>query len=199
MHHPLSGEKLAGAVLAAFLSIQVALADPLHKSGMEGNYVHEGSGWIFPRQIGSAERVGAPYTIDGSNDVGAEYAMMADGRRQRTVWVEVYYPDSAASGAKLESASFAMQRDSGTEAAAQLRSQEPFVAAQVTGKKLAYESQAGSRWSTLYFFRTPQWTVTVRSHARSSDTVESKALDEFVRALRWDTLGTDPGDLHRAQ
>jgi hypothetical protein len=198
MHHPLGGEKLAGAVLAAFLSIQVALADPLHKSGMEGDYVHEGSGWIFPRQIGSAERVGAPYTIDGSNDVGAEYAMMADGPRQRTVLVEVYYADSAASGAKLASASLAMQRESGTEAAAQLRSQESFVAAQVTGNKLTYESPADSR-STLYFFRTPQWVVTVRSHARSSDTVESKALDEFVRALRWDTLGTDPGDLHRAR
>jgi hypothetical protein len=160
----------AGAAMLAWLVCsQAGFADPLHKFGPDGGYRHESSGWIFPRHVAGLERVDAPYQIDGNDDVGAEYATVVDGER-RSAQVHVYHADSGASGAKLETAARSTQ--------------EAFAVGEVSGVKVA------DTRSTLYFFQTTAWVVTVRTTAPEAD------LDEFVQALRWDTLGSDAGNLH---
>lgn len=192
MQNRLSMQKSAATILAGLLCVQVSLADPLHKKGGDGAYVHEGSGWIFPRSIGGFERVGMPYTIDGNNDVGAEYASLGNGLR-RTATVDVYYADSAASGANLDSARAALQGRAG--ALSEVRfAIDP--SARITGIKVTATTGSGSSQAALYFFQTRRWVVTVRTQAQGTDTEAVTALDELVRTLRWDTLDTDPGNLH---
>ena len=195
-------QKLAAVMLAWLLSIQASLADPLHKFGNDGAYRHEHSGWIYPRRIGGLELVGAPYTIDGNNDVGAEYARVVDGMRSTAV-VDVYFADSAAIGAQLATAKAAMQTNAMAGGVAELQSEGRFVVDQppeLVGAKASYTSRVGTdgSQSVLYFFQTAAWVVTIRTTAQATDTQAGAALDEFVRALRWDTLGTDPGNLHGA-
>jgi len=195
-------QKLAAVMLAWLLSTQSSLADPLHKFGNDGAYRHEHSGWIFPKHIGGLELVGAPYTIDGNNDVGAEYATVPGGMR-RTAIVDVYFADSAAIGAQLETARAAMQTDSMTGAVAELQSEGRFSIDQpprLVGVRASCTSRVGTdgSQSVLYFFQTTAWVVTIRTTAQATDTQATTVLDEFVRALRWDTLGTDPGNLHGA-
>jgi hypothetical protein len=160
--------RAGAAMLACLVCSQAGLADPLHKFGPDGGYRHESSGWIFPRRVAGLERADPPYLIDGNDDVGADYATVERGVR-RTALVHVYHADSAASGSKLVTATAATQ--------------EAFAvgeASELTGVKV-------SDGPTLYFFQTPAWVVTIRTTA---------PLDEFVRALRWDTLGSDAGNLH---
>lgn len=185
----------AALVAAAFALLwsMLALADPLHKFGGDGAWRHEGSGWMFPRQVGDFDRHDAPYTIDGNNDVGAEYATLAAGAR-RSALVDVYYADSAASGATLEGA----KTMSATKRGARLISEQPFAVNtqhELVGIKATYEPIEGSK-AALYFFKTPHWVVTVRTTAQSDDADANTAFDELVRALPWDTLDSDPGDLH---
>lgn len=184
----------------AALACAAVTADPLHAVGSDGEHRHEGSGWIYPLQVAEFVRTDAPYTIDGNNDVGAEYRQdTAQGRRIAVV--EVYYPDSAADGARLETAKRVAQRAAGEERSVRARAEEPFAIPQapgLDGVRIGYETRSGSAAlaRSLYFFRTSAWIVSVRTVAPMNDRNATPALDRFVRSLRWETLGTDPGDLH---
>src|SRR5688572_24516590 len=102
---------IAAAMLTSFLLPQSGLADPLHKVGKNGEWRHSESGWIFPARTGGLERVGSPYTLDGNDDVGAEYAA-GEASARRTALVDVYLPDSAATGATLAGAKAALVKAS---------------------------------------------------------------------------------------
>jgi hypothetical protein len=186
--------------LAITLALHISapsLADPLHEVGSEAAWRHEGSGWHFPLRIDGFERVGAPYTIDGNDDVGAEYASTANGTRL-TMFVEVYYADSAASGARLDSAK-AMQSTSRPGVVTHLESEEPFV---VNAPPELVGIKVSSRWENslgnLYFFTTPAWVVAIRTTAQPADEKADASLDRLVHSLPWGTLGSDPGNLHGA-
>ena len=184
-------------IALAWLSAPAGLADPLHKAGNEGAYRHEDSGWLFPKQLGDFTRVGAPYTIDGNNDVGAQYEQARNGPRADAV-VDVYASDSAAADAKMENAKAGAARKAG--AAARLESEQAFHLdgrAALRAVKVSYASVAESPPSrtSLYFIETERWIVKVLASTQAAGEEADKRLDAFVHELPWDTLGT-PGDLH---
>lgn len=186
----------AASFFAALLYLPVGLADPWHQYADRDAYWHHGSGWVWPRQVIGFELVLSPYQIDGNDDVGSEYVMERGGIR-RVAFVDVYYPDSAASGARLETARAALAADA--PACARL-SEEPTPFAieehpEVTGVRLittAARSDNDCAIQALYFFRTANWAITVRTSTSASDAVDGvKVFDAFVRALEWHSLGTD--------
>lgn len=168
---------LALATLGAFVLAPEGRTDPLHKVGAEGAWQHEGSGWIFPKRIGASDRIGVPYTIDGNDDVGVQYVIPAD-EGNATATVEIYRRDSAAAGAEL-----------GEPATVQ-----PFTAAERIGVKAGFSPQESARM-TVYHFKTNDWIIVIRALS-SSTTVIDAQLDAFVRALPWNTLGSDTSALH---
>ncbi len=187
-------------LLAILAACATSAADPLHRIGSNGDHRHEGSGWIYPKQVADFARTDAPYTIDGNNDVGAEYRQEA-AHGSRTAVVEIYYPDSAAAGATLVTAMQAVKRAAGDGADMRPPAEELFTLpgiADLDGVRIHYVALSGSNamQTSLYFFRSPTWTVAVRTSAPANDEGSTAAFDHFVRALRWETLGTDAGDLH---
>ncbi len=178
---------LAAGLLAAVTS-SIGGADPLHQFGNEGAWRHEYSGWQFAKQVGEFSRVRAPYTIDGNNDVGVTY-QHASGL---SVVVEVYLADSTAPDSKLAGAKASASQKAGesahveSERAFRIKSQKD-----LRGTQIIYAADAAK--TRLYFFEANRWTVKVLSSGSSDD--ETKALDAFVRALPWDSLG-DPSALH---
>lgn len=186
---------LVAVALAYWASVPVSLADPLHKFGDQGTWRHEDSGWLFPNQIGAFTRVTAPYTIDGNNDVGAQYVRVVNERRAAAV-VEVYASDSAAPDAKLETAKATAARTAGT--AARLEPDQPFrldARKELHGVKVTYTSDAGSSGSQtrLYYIESERWIVKILAQDAGENAGQS--LDAFVHDLPWDTLGV-PGNLH---
>jgi hypothetical protein len=186
---------LVAVAFACWAAVPVSLADPLHKFGDEGAWRHEDSGWLFPTQIGAFTRVTAPYTIDGNNDVGVQYAQVVNQTRATAV-VEVYASDSAAPDAKVETAKASAARTAG--AAARLESDQAFrldARNELHGVKVTYTSDAGSSRSqtSLYFITSERWIVKVL--AQDAGENAGQALDAFVYDLPWDTLGV-PGNLH---
>lgn len=175
-------------------------ADAWHQFGKEDAFWHHGSGWIFPRQIGGFELVRSPYQIDGNDDVGAQYEMVVDGRL-RTAEVVIYYPTSAARGAKLDTARTAMQSMPSQGKPVALKSEGKLVIKQrpeIAGVTTSYfsPSDAGDRNLGLYFLQTSNWVVAIRTAAPASDSDATTALDQFIQQQRWDTLGTDSGRYH---
>jgi hypothetical protein len=176
-----------------------SLADPLHKVDHEGAYQHEQSGWLFPKQLGEFTRLGPPYTIDGNNDVGAEYQLTAEGVRMTAV-VEVYSADSAAEHADLATSKTAFERNlalrAGSEDAFTVQ-HEP----EIVGFKVIYTLGAEAKHTSanLYFLRTEHWIVNIRSTVEAVTGDAPNVSDDFVRHLPWQTLGIDPGDLHSAE
>jgi hypothetical protein len=186
---------LVAVAFACWAAVPVSLADPLHKFGDEGAWRHEDSGWLFPTQIGAFTRVTAPYTIDGNNDVGVQYAQVVNQTRATAV-VEVYASDSAAPDAKVATAKASAARTAG--AAARLESDQAFrldARNELHGVKVTYTSDAGSSRSqtSLYFITSERWIVKVL--AQDAGENAGQALDAFVYDLPWDTLGV-PGTLH---
>lgn len=186
---------LFAVALACWASVPMSLADPLHKFGDEGAWRHEDSGWLFPTQIGAFIRVTAPYTIDGNNDVGVQYAQVVNEHRAAAI-VEVYASDSAAPDAKVETAKATAARTAG--AAARLESDQTFqldARSELRGVKVTYTSDAGSNRSqtSLYFIASERWIVKIL--AQNAGDNAGQVLDAFVHDLPWDTLGV-PGNLH---
>jgi hypothetical protein len=178
---------LATSLLVSLTS-SIGTADPLHPFGNEGAWRHEYSGWQFLRQVGDFSRVMAPYTIDGSNDVGVRY----ENASGVSAVVEVYLADSAAPDAKLEGAKASAAQKAGDSA--RIQSERRFRIQEhksMRGTKITYA--ADDARTSLYFFEANRWTVKVLSTGSGDDA--SKVLDAFVRALPWDTLG-DPTALH---
>jgi hypothetical protein len=193
---------VAAAILASFCIVPGAFADPLHQFAKQDAYWHHGSGWVYPRTVGGLQLQGSPAQLDGNDDVTAEYATELNGAR-RTAVVDVYYPNSAAVGAKLATAKAAVEARVNAKKAGEpgvcesSHSEDTFAIGEhpeIVGVKVTFEPKSAAECiqSALYFFRTPDWVITVRTTSRAADEAAAKAMDEFVRALRWDTLGTDP-------
>lgn len=184
------------ACLLACVSSSMSLADPLHRVDNGSTWRHEFSGWQFPQQVGEFERVTVPYTIDGNNDVGVQYRRIAGESRTAAV-VEVYLTDSAASVVKLDGAKAQAARQAGEVARQQ--SERPFRVGEherLRGTKVTY-GKSGSRapQTVLYFFATDRCIVKVVGSTDASRETTVQALDAFVQALPWGTLG-DPAALH---
>ncbi len=186
------------AAVASLLIAPSAFADAWHKYAKWDAFWHHGSGWIYPRNVGALELQGTPMQIDGNDDLTAEYTMTSDGTR-RSAFVDVYFPDSAAVGAKLETARAAVKAraKADKDTCKSKQSEEKYAIdkhPEIVGTRIVFQpkSAAGCTRSQLYFFRSPDWVITVRTTASATDDAATKVLDEFVRALRWDTLGTDP-------
>jgi hypothetical protein len=184
----------AAWLFVAWLSSSTSLADPLHSYGSEGAWRHEHSGWLFPKQVGRFARVLAPYTIDGNDDVGAQY--QAAGESRLAVVVEIHAIDSAAAEAKLDGAKANAVRKAGDSAS--VTAEQPFAIDTregIRGIKVIYAAKSPGTQTTLYFFEMNRWVVKVLGHTATSVDANGKTLDAFVQALPWNTLG-DPTALH---
>lgn len=184
---------LLALLTASWLFSPVSGADPVHKFGNEGSWIHIDSGWRFPLQVSDFTRVLQPYAIDGNNDAGAEYRQTSAPNASAVV--EVYAADSAAPDAQLDGAKATAARKVG--ATAHVESEKPFqIDAQrsMRGVKVTYATEATkpATLPTLYFFTTDHWHVKVLTNTPTSSAETDKAVEAWVRALPWDTLGTDP-------
>lgn len=186
---------LLALLIASTLTGAASVADPLHKYGDEGAWCHVDSGWMFPKDVGNFARVLQPYNIDGNNDAGAEYKQES-GPLQGAVEVDVYAADSAATDANIDGARVTAARKAGE--GAKVESEKPFQIDAVKGLngvkvKYATDAKASGGQTNLYYFTTARWRVKVLAHARQAGNESDQALDAFVQALPWSTLGTDPG------
>lgn len=180
---------LLALLIASTLTGAAVTADPLHKYGEEGAWCHVDSGWMFPKDVGNFARVLQPYNIDGNNDAGAEYRQ-ASG--PDSIEVDVYAADSAATDANIDGAKATAARKAGE--GAKIESEQPFAIGAVKelkGVKVKYttDENASGEQTNLYYFTTDRWHVKVLAHAQLDD----QALDAFVKALPWNTLGTTSG------
>lgn len=181
------------AALAASSLFGSTHADPLHAFGNEGAWVHVDSGWQYPKDVDGFARVGQPYNMDGNNDAGAEYRQ-ASG--QLLAEVEIYAADSAATAASLDGAKAAAAGKAGE--AARAASEKPFAIESLqdaSGVKVRYvvKGRSAGAQTNLYFFTTDRWRIKVVASAADGGKDGDRALDAFVRALPWRTLGTDSG------
>jgi hypothetical protein len=187
----ISNKYVASLIATTFivsLNLQSTLADPLHKVGQEGAWQHEQSGWVFPKQVGAFARVGVPYEIDGTYDVGARYEGVLDGATAKAT-VHIYALDSAAQEADFAAAKSAANRKPAAEEPFELEAHSESV-----GTKVTYEAdEKNPSGATLYFIESGKWIVNVRTTASS---VAASSLDRFVNDLDWDSLGSEPGYLH---
>lgn len=188
--------RIAAALVACMSFVSTGFSDPLHKFRMQDAFWHHGSGWVYPRQVGALELIGSPAQIDGNDDVTAEYATKTRDAR-RTAIVDIYYPTSAATGAKLSTAKAALHAEINVGGCATSESEGGFALQdhpEIVGVKVALTPAQATSCSqaAIYFFRSANWIIAIRTTAAAADAGASAALDEFVRALRWDTLDTDP-------
>jgi hypothetical protein len=185
---------LLALLIASTLTGAASVGDPLHKYGNQGAWCHVDSGWMFPLNVANFERVLQPYNIDGNNDAGAEYKQ--ESGLQGAVEVEVYAADSAATDANIDGAKATAARKTGE--GAKVESEQPFqldTAKGLHGVKIKYASDAAASGEqiNLYYFMTDRWHVKVLSHAKVAGKESDQALDAFVQALPWSTLGTHSG------
>jgi len=185
---------LLALLIASTLGTAASAADPLHKYGNEGAWCHVGSGWMFPMEVGNFARVLQPYSIDGNDDAGAEYE--ASDSLRGTVEVDLYAADSAATDASIGGAKATAARRAGE--GANVESEEPFQLDAAKGLhgvkiKFATNAETSGELTQLYYFTTDRWHVKVMARARTTGNESDRALDAFVQALPWNTLGTNPG------
>lgn len=190
-----SATALLAQLIAATLATTASMADPLHKYGDEGAWCHVESGWMFPMEVGNFARVLQPYNIDGNDDAGAEYKQASDPL-QATVEVDVYAADSAAMDASIDGAKATAARKAGE--GAKVESEKPFkldFANGLQGVKIEFatDAEAPREHTNLYYFTTDRWHVKVLARAKLAGSESDRALDAFVQALPWNTLGTNPG------
>nr|WP_298725992.1 hypothetical protein [uncultured Steroidobacter sp.] len=186
---------LLALLIAATLTSAAGMADPLHKYGDEGAWCHVDSGWIFPKDVGNFARVLQPYNIDGNNDAGAEYRQES-GQLKGSIEVDVYAADSAATDANIDGAKATAARKAGE--GAKIQSEAPFQIEgekELQGVKIEYatDTESPGGQTNLYYFTTDRWHVKILAHASLADNERDEALDAFVRALPWNSLGTNPG------
>lgn len=180
------------ALFAASWLSGPSLADPLHKFGNQGAWVHVESGWVFPLAVGSFTRVTQPYSIDGNSDAGVEYRQARGGVLAE---VEIYAADSSATVATLDGAKIHAAAKAGKSA--HIASEKPFsidALKDASGVKITYvtDESAGTQ-TNLYFFTADRWHVKILASVQDLGEDGDLALDAFVQALPWNTLGTNPG------
>jgi hypothetical protein len=66
----------------------------------------------------------------------------------------------------------------------------------VQGIKVAVVPKGSTGRLFLYFFTAPGWVVSVRATVPGGDEKPGDPMDEFVRAMRWDTLGVFDDNMH---
>jgi hypothetical protein len=184
---------LLALLIASTLIGKVSMADPLHKYGNDGAWCHVESGWMFPKDVGDFARVLQPYNIDGNNDAGAAYKQDS-GQLQGAAEVDVYAADSAATDATIDGAKATAARKAGE--GARVASEKAFQIDAVkglNGVKIKYATDAKGGHTNLYYFTTDRWRVKVLAQAKLAGDESDQALDAFVQALPWNTLGTNPG------
>lgn len=184
---------LLALLIASTLTGTDSKADPLHKYGNEGAWCHVDSGWMFPQDVGNFARVLQPYSIDGNSDAGAEYRQES---LQGAIEVDVYAADSAAPDANIDGAKATAAHKAGE--GAKIGSEKPFKVSAVQGLngvkiKYATDASTSGEQTNLYYFTTDRWRVKVLARAKPAGKESDKALDAFVQALPWNTLGTNPG------
>jgi hypothetical protein len=160
------------ALLACLPGIR-AHADPIHAVA-DGAYWHHDSNWTFPEIIGRYARVGIPQDVAGSDNAVAHFAFVEDGVRY-TASVDVHRVGSAAAG-ELEAAAFG-----------KLSGDDPFLleANALSGIRRVYSGDAGAPALTgVYVINAGEWRVAIRISG-----LQLEAMDAFVRAQRWETLG----------
>jgi hypothetical protein len=195
MKRPGKTPALLALLIAATLTTAASVADPLHKYGNDGAWCHVDSGWMFPMEVGNFARVLQPYNIDGNNDAGAEYKQASDPL-QGTVEVDVYAADSAAADASIDGAKATAARKAGE--GAKVESEQPYqleTAQHLQGVKIKFvtDTATPAEQTNLYYFTTDHWHVKVLARARLAGNESDRALDAFVQALPWNSLGTNPG------
>ncbi|MBL8268758.1 hypothetical protein [Steroidobacter sp.] len=185
-----------GITFAALALLGVAgsgVADPLHKFGHDGAWRHVDSGWMFPASVSGFSRVGQPYNIDGNNDAGAEYRPASGS--SVSAEVDVYAADSGAPDATLDGAKSTAARKAGESAG--VSSEQPFqidTLKGVRGVKVRHAgTEAAGTLTNLYFFTTERWRVKVLANSAATGKDGDAALDAFVQALPWETLGSESG------
>lgn len=181
---------------SALLALMVAsglagqsVADPLHEFGNDGAWRHVDSGWMFPLAVSDFSRIGQPYNIDGNNDAGAEYRSA-----QVAAEVDVFAADSGATDATFDGAKSTAARKAGE--AARARGEQAFqldALRDVKGVKVSYAAEASGAQTNLYYFTTDKWRVKVLASSQVRGKDGDQAVDAFVRALPWETLGTESG------
>ncbi|WP_116808061.1 hypothetical protein [Steroidobacter cummioxidans] len=186
---------LLALLISSTLTSASSMADPLHKYGNEGAWCHVDSGWLFPQDVGHFARVLQPYNIDGNNDAGAEYRQET-GALKGAIEVDVYAADSAAIDANIDGAKATAARKAGE--GAKIDSEAPFqldAAKDLKGIKIKYatDPETPGEHTNLYYFTTGRWHVKVLAHAKLADNDHDAALDAFVQALPWNSLGTNTG------
>jgi hypothetical protein len=178
-------------LIAASWLASPSFADPLHKFGEEGAWVHVDSGWMFPKDVGEFARVMQPYNIDGNSDAGVEYRQPSGLQAD----VEIFAADSGAMGATLDGAKSNASSKAGE--AAHVQSEQPFeveALKDASAVKITYaaEGKSTEAHTNLYYFTTVRWRVKVLASTQGRGK-DDEALDAFVRALPWKTLDTNPG------
>lgn len=183
--------RLIAPLLAGWLCCATTFADPAHKVGDDGAWCHVDSGWMFPARVGEFTRIRPPYTIDGNNDVGAQYQ-----QPNAAAIVEIYAADSAAADATLIGAKANAARKAGELAHATADESFRIDAKQdLSGVKVSYvaEPESSGPQTHLYFFATDRWHVKVLVTAPTASANAAQAPDTFVQSLPWNTLGTESG------
>ena len=185
--------KLSMTIIACLVFVPTGFADTLHKFGKRDGYWHHDSGWVFPGRIGPFELAGSPTEMDGSGDVTATYTTVGSNGSSRTANVDVFHPSSASRGAKLFSAKADMEAKLDSAKCSTSRSEKAFVLKDrpaIVGTRVTFAGDCSK--ASLYFFQAAHWVIAVRTTAAAEDSDAAAALDEFMRALPWDTLDTDP-------
>ncbi|MGC3980890.1 MAG: hypothetical protein QM808_06515 [Steroidobacteraceae bacterium] len=189
--------RVLACVTGLLICATTARADALHKYFKEDTYWHHGSGWLYPRHVGDFTLDGSPTQVDGNDDLSAIYKQDANDMHRLAI-VDLYYPQSASKWAQLSSArAGVMVEAQNDECTVESKADEKtFVLEnypQISGVKVTFVSlKAGCDQRALYFFRAPNWIVSVRTTSMAVDLEAVKIIDSFVRALRWDSLDTDP-------
>lgn len=179
-------------LLGGWLACSACTADPLHQYGPTQVWRHENSGWKFLDEVGGFKRAATPYTIDGGPDVGINYAPV-NAESNVTAVLEIFLADSPAIDATPEGArASAAKRASDSSLVSK---ETPFRLVtrpelQATKVTFASNAKSGPR-SLLYFVTNDRFRVKVLVN-RTGDPSGDKAVDDFVQALPWNTLGTDP-------
>jgi hypothetical protein len=172
------------SITAWWLYMPVAGADPIHAI-TQGAFQHHDSGWIFPQQVAGFKRVGAPQDVDGSRDAVAYYAR-AEKRGRSTAVIDIYPKDSAVGAVTVAQAQTALEREAGLAAAKRVHTRLEVSKPALAIAKVSY--RAGTVTTCLYFTERGEWIVKIRL---SSATLAPRAMDDFVRNQRWESLAGD--------
>lgn len=161
----------AAAIGLFLLGSGPVAADALHRVDLSGTWRHEFSGWLFPLHVAGLKRVDVPYSLDGSDDVGARYDSSAtDG-----IVLKIEVNAGATLEAVAEPANAASFPLEAVPAIVGVRAASP---------------PDGHPAVVHYLFRKENWIVRIVGTTSALNHDALQALDAAVRTLPWSTLGS---------